>query len=288
MPRRPVPVSVGDLHVGTDSLYPVVDDCSTMSQPPPRTAFNDVGNASFDNLSSSFKSIYNSLFGQSDDFQRSPLPLGMSTSPTTQAGLSSSVSYDPHRHYDPQFTSLMDGIKELAESNSWDRLTPTQIQNLRESFNEGDHERFGMDSETYSQLSTSFSQFLSKLDDRFLSSSCGLPTEFMSPANVPVHVSRMAPPLYSPYTRSELTCSNISPPATSLAARPHPVVVSQDDPHRYDPPYSVYLPPLHDSPPVLVSAASGTHQEHVPHFKSAATDLFDDNDEDDFDWSKFM
>lgn len=301
--KRPASAPARDLGSHITPVYTPVGDSCTTNELSPRVGFVE-GDATFDNLSASFKSLYNSLFGppmasssRDGNFSRPPITLSTSTSTDSLSlGMPSSPTcFEPFsKQYDPQFTSLMDGLKDIAESNHWDKLSPSQIQNLRDSFHEGGHERLGMDPDSFAELSLSFSQFLSQLDGHLLpptTSSCGLPGDFLSsPVHTHIHTAQMPPPSYTPFSRRDLTThQNISPPITALPSMAPPVVTQ---PHHYTTTYSTYLPPLHDPSPSLATAAASSQSppsEHLPSFKSAATDLFDDNDDDDdFDWSKFM
>lgn len=298
--KRPASAPVGgELATHITPVYASVGDSCTMNDKSPTVGFVEK-DATFDSLSASFKSLYNSLFTQSvgshrnEDFPNPSLTLTPSSSTDSISLHNSSsppqfASYS--KPYDPQFTTLMDGLKDLADSNHWERLSPSQIQNLRESFHNGGHERFGMDPDSYAELSLSFSQFLTQLDGHLLppaTSSSGISGEFLSsPAHGHVP-ARLPPPSYSPYSCREH--HNISPPITAIPTL-GPSLVTQ--PHPYNTSFSAYLPPLHDHSPSLATTASTggqpQHTEQIPSFKSAATDLFEDNDEDDdFDWSKFM
>ena len=65
----------------------------------------------------------------------------------------------------------MDSFRDIAETNSWDKLDPSQIQCLMDSFKEGEHHKYGLDPDTYADLHASFNKFLSQLNNRFLTSS---------------------------------------------------------------------------------------------------------------------
>ena len=301
--KRPAsaPSLGGDLVPHITPVYGPVGDSCSMNDPSPMIGFVEK-DATFDSLSASFKSLYNSLFAQSvgnhknDEFSNPPVTSLTPSSSTDSISLQTSSS--PPRFtsygksYDPQFTSLMDGLKDLAESNRWERLSTAQIQNLRDSFHSSGHERFGMDPDSYADLSLSFSQFLTQLDGHLLppatTCSSSIPGDFLSS---PVHghvPGTMLPPSYTPYTCREVT--TISPPVTAVPSIA-PSVVAQPQPYNLS--FSTYLPPLHDqSPSLATTAATGSQSsqaEQFLSFKSVATDLFEDNDDDDdFDWSKFM
>jgi hypothetical protein len=145
-----------------------------------------------DPLSSSFKSLYKSIFGHSvssgEYLNPPPLPpsvltdLGTSDTTIPLGGsalslLGTSIAGPTHSasNYCPHFYTLMDSFRDIAESNSWDKLEPEQVHVLMQSFKavERDRHRLGLDDESYSRVSSSFEQFLQQLSCRFVSDSSG-------------------------------------------------------------------------------------------------------------------
>lgn len=297
-----------------------VSDSSSLGLHP-RTAFTE--RDSFDDLSSSFRSLYKSIFGHSAQYgeyvndvgghgrtmpelNNSSSNLGLSNS-SLPLGSSASALFGSIRN--PQFTSLMDSFRDIAETNSWDKLDPAQIQGLMDSFKAGERDKFGLDPEMYAELHASFNQFLSQLNNKFLTdSSNNTPrlTEYNHHHhNVPVvshggHVMGGVGgilPKYHPHHQLDIISPLINV-QTSAPTNYHPN--GTPSPNRHTSPqgqlanmpvgstpshvnqqYGGYVNTGHAPPINSVPPPSGG----VP-IRSAATDLFDDDD--DFDWSKLM
>ena len=256
------------------SYMNVVGDSSNVNIPSPQMAFGD-REAGFEDLSSSFRSLYKSLFGSvgssisphgssEQDYNGLLPPTGLSSNSTSYSALGTSLSRtiinmaDVTQHT-PPFTSLMDNLKDIAEKNRWETLNPLQIQSLRESFKSGNHNNFGMEQDAFLEWSHSFDQFLSQLDSR-------IPINAQSSGSLPhtsYHLSdhlAPPPPPYSQHTSASNSYGN----------------------SRMDPPF-VVPSSLRDS------SNNGSHlqlQKTPPLFRSAATDLLEDDDE--FDWSKLV
>lgn len=256
-----------------------VSDSSNLSVPSPQMAFMD-REGGFEDLSASFKSLYKSLFGtvtptttSGHYYQPLPPPLLSITTSSPSIATSRGILYSvADTRQNPRLSSLMDGLKEIAENNRWDSLNSSQIQSLRDSFRSGDHNEFGMDQDTFLEWSHSFNQFLSQLNNR-------IPTQSMSSSSVgmvqtafPTHqLSTVIPPPPPPPPYSQ--------PHTLVRHTPTPIHSNSD----IDPPF---LRPLHDCTPLQTPSQSETS---TPRFRSVATDLLEDNDEDDeFDWSKLV
>ena len=298
-----------------------VSDSSSSSQPPPRLAFAE--REGYDDLSASFRSLYKSIFGQSvnggeylnattteDAFQisvpsidptcsNSSLPLGASAA---------SLFIPGHENYSPQLTSLMDSFRDIAETNSWDKLDPAQIHGLMESFKAGEHDKFGLDPDMYANLSASFTQFLSQLNNKFLvggsasvthlneyhqSHLSRMPQAHMMSRLPPKYgrqadsltaysIHQTSPPSSSYHSANRTPSPHISPPSAHIAPLCGPITSSHS---HMDPHYTSFLTPIQGHTPPLASSAQPTDTPDVP-IRSAATDLFDE--EDDFDWSKLM
>ena len=259
-----VPTSVSPNH---SSGVAVVCDSSNTNVPSPQIGFADK-EAGFEDLSASFRSLYKSLFGsvsgalpsgQTDDqYYNGLLPpngvssTGYSIATATVMGRPCISIADTRQA--PQFTSLMDSLKDIAEKNRWETLNPSQIQSLRESFKSGNHKNFGMDQDTFLEWSHSFDQFLSQLDSRI---------PMVVSANGLVHSSfqlsdRLPPP--PPYSQ-HVTVSNTYVTNSRMNAP--------------------FVPSLRDS------SSNHLQLQKTPLFRSAATDLFEEDD-DDFDWSKLV
>ena len=282
-----------------------IGDTGTLDNSSPLSAFAEK-EAGFDDLSASFRSLYKSLFdsvGYHNDsgihHHAYPPPPGTISTPeppplvtvaNADLNLGLSSSFGSHlfnqsnkfKNPEPRFTTLMDSLRDLAESNQWEQLTPLQIQSLRDSVGDGDHKQFGMDQDTFAEWSHSFNQFLSQLDNRLPShspsssnpnismSSGRLHNTFPAHHQLPVHSTHIPPP--PPYSQTLIHHLTASP--TTIHS-PHGTL---------DPPY---LSSLHDQTPNLNSGTCNTL--NLPPFRSVATDLFEDTEEEDeFDWSKLV
>ena len=237
--------------------------------------------AGFEDLSASFKSLYKSLFGSMTSENSVP-PYSVSGHTTTanlhptslplDVSVNSLLSF-ANRHSDPQFTHLMDSLRDIADTNAWSKLDTGQVQNLYDSFHAGDQNRFGMEPDMYLQWSQSFNNFLTQL--------------------------------------SQTIHHPSSPPSTissGMAAMPypgsHPMLHSNSIPHNSMPPPPPYTQPrLHPQPSTIHSSVSPSYiaSPHLkpaptipgsgpnpPPFQTVATDIFEENEDDDFDWSKLV
>ena len=149
---------------------------SSYNQQSTRVAFSE--KEGFDDLSASFRSLYRSIFsanppGDGDEetaFETdSTLPAVSNAGTSISLGASAATLFDAnHRNCSPQFTSLMDSFRDIAESNNWEKLDPSHIRGLMESFRAGERERFGLDAESFAGVSSSFNQFLDQLHNKFL------------------------------------------------------------------------------------------------------------------------
>ena len=184
------PYSPSPPPISSCNLYNSVSDSSSSSVLHPRLAFNE--RESFDELNSSFRSLYKSLFGhsvpnQGEYFNTSAtesrnhasanllgsMPnngLNMSDS-NGSLSLGASAGNLLNSISNPQLMSLMGSFRDIAETNSWDKLDPAQIQGLVDSFKSCEHSKFGLDQDAYADLHASFNQFLSQLNNKFLTGS---------------------------------------------------------------------------------------------------------------------
>lgn len=317
----PPPISASYHHYST-----AISDSSMNLHP--RMGFAERGDG-VDDLSSSFRSLYKSIFGHSiqtgeyfNDIGHRVAPEGSSSS-TSDLGLSNSslplgasatALFSSVSLRNPQFTSLMDSFRDIAESNSWDKLDPSQIQGLMDSFKVGDHDKFGLEPEAYAELHTSFNHFLSQLNNRFLTGSSGSSPQLSEYSRYHNHGSgsiishggmggvdgRGLPPKYHSHHQLDMmsplvSSQQASPPSGGFCGPPQNRTPS---PHTsptqaINPPpppplinqqFGGYVSTSHTSPS-LSSVAQPTGPEGMP-IRSAATELFDDDD--DFDWSKLM
>ena len=257
----------------------------------------------FEDLSASFRSLYKSLLGPggSEDGIEKGTSVASSPHPPPVMGGSATAMFDngggtsnpsvsatyfnpTHRNYNPRLASLFDSFRDIADTNSWDKLDPSQIQGLMESFKSGERDRFGLDPDSYSGVANSFNQFLGQLHNRFITSGSD------ATPNLSEYLQSQEPTIYS-HLRSQNPSKCYTPPSSSSAfPAPH-----RGGPHQsistpatggamthFNPSYA-YTSPSHEpgtmGPPT-------TWPEHLK-INSAATDLIDDDD-DDFDWSKLM
>ena len=302
-----------------------VSDTSSSGQPLPRIAFADKDG--LDELSSSFRSLYKSIFGQplvgGEYLNADVLPdlpvsssheLGSSDSSSIPLGASASMLLNLPKCNHPQFLSLMDSFRDIADSKSWDKLDPAHVQGLLESFKAGQNDKFGLDPSTYADVHASFNQFLSQLNNRFLTgSSSGMPhlSEYDQPieGEIHQHTSQLMDHhnKYGSHQHYQIDAGVVSPIPligmnhTSPTNSYHPVNRTPS-PHHMHLINQGHLQPLGGAghshlnshygqysshtghTPTLNSLAQSTHSNNAG-IKSAVTDLFDD---DDFDWSKLM
>lgn len=277
--------------------YPTTDTINSSTSIRGHSPYNSSGGkeGSFDDLSASFRSLYRSLFDSVGHSSIPSYPMLSSSSSLThphQPPLSTSISTTTRseltsisHHYkpspDPHLTLVMDSLRDLADSNQWDRLSSAQIQTLKETVNEGDHIQFGMDHDSFLKWSDSFNQFLSQLNSQVPISSH--PTTDLRPS--------MGELNHTPYSTHSQMSLHVAPP-TSL---PPPYMPSlhhiKSSVGGMTPP-----PPLAPPPPLLYGHPGGhggikiTHSQDPPPFSSVATDLFQDDgeEEEDFDWSKLV
>lgn len=151
----------------------------------PLSSADDTDDSNPDPLSCSFKSLYKSIFGHSvssGEYLNPPplpssvltdlgssdssIPLGSSAISLLGGGITSSAA-PSSSDYCPHFYTLMDSFRDIAESNSWDKLEPQQVQGLMRSFRAVERDRLGLDDESYTRVSSSFQQFLQQVNCRF-------------------------------------------------------------------------------------------------------------------------
>ena len=219
---------------------------------------------SFEDLNASFRSLYRSLFdsvggthfpmlsSSSSSSPSSVTEVGVVTTPhaTGYGRLPTSELSSSQTKLDSSLTSVMDSLRDLADNNQWDTLSPTTIQSLWETVNEGDHAQFGMDHASFAKWSDSFNQFLNQLNSHVPSSSShfGGSVGGAVSAHYPQYHHQTAPPP-PPYVPSLRAVGSVH------------------------------------SPPLLYDH---THKDPPP-FSSVATDLLNDaEEEDEFDWSKLV
>ena len=285
-----------------------------------------------EDLSASFRSLYKSIFGHSvgaNEYINSetavntsgvPIPVTPSELNISNAslplGASATALFNSSRN--PHFTSLMDSFRDIAETNSWDKLNPSQIQGLMESFKAGEHDKFGLDADTYADLHSSFNQFLTQLNNRFLTGSSN-----NTPRLSEYNQQQGNPSRHSLSHAAHVRSGGVHHKYSSHHHRhaPHHQIDTMSPMlggmHQPSPPSTNYMvnrtPSPHISPQTQMTNVPTNHTQMNPqHFggyvnpssqmtppalsslgrpsdpqiRSAATDLFDD--EDDFDWSKLM
>lgn len=288
----------------------------------PRIAFAE--REGFDDLGASFRSLYKSIFGHSiqgsgEYFNDIPTSQGvvpdisnsaagdlsLSSGSSLPLGASTTGLFSSLRN--PQFTSLMDSFRDIADSNSWDKLDPAQIQGLMDSFKIGEHDKFGLDPDVYAELHASFNQFLSQLNNRFLTGSSDStpqlseydryshPPSVMSHAASRVNGHGMVVPKYHTHHQLDMVSPLVSvhqasPPSAFCPNRtpsPHTHHTSPTQgqiaggPHIINQQFGGFVNSSHAP---SLTAPNGT-QGGMP-IRSVATELFDDDD--DFDWSRLM
>jgi len=244
----------------------------------------------FDDLSASFRSLYKSLFGHSvgkGDFvgpdsllDDAPDPLAGSNS-SISLGTSASNFTATYGSKMPKITSLMESMRGLAESNRWDQLNQSQIQELIDCFRIGEEsDHFGLDANVWAGLSSSFNNFLTRVSHK-------LPSNAVTSSRRISHYSPIGNLRHSPTSSFHSVnssgysnCSNhsVSPPRQMMGMSP-------GNHHTYTIPQTVS-----ETLPVLSFATTPVSPLPQLHIHSAASDFVnaDPDEEDDFDWSKLL
>jgi len=275
-------------HTATTTATAVTDS-SLLDHSPPKVAFAE--RDGFDDLSASFRSLYKSLFGYSvgkgdfvgpdsllDDNTPDQLTLSNSSIPL---GTSAS-NFNTYGSKMPKFTSLMESMRGLAESNRWDQLNQSQIQELVDCFRIGEEsDHFGLDTSVWAGLSSSFNNFLSRVSHKLppTSGNAYCYRKMHYGANTVGHSPTSS--FHSINSSGYSNCSNhsVSPQQPSMMGM---------SPNSL-PPYS--LPPqTSEALPVLSFDPSPPSPLPPLHMRSAASDFVntDPDDDDDFDWSKLL
>lgn len=261
-----------------------------------------------DHLSASFKSLYKSIFGHSvcSGEYLNPPPLPPSTAaelsstdtsfPLGAPGVSLQNNVNPASNYSPHFYTLMDSFRDIAETNSWDKLDPSQVQGLMESFRAAERDQFGLDAESYSRVTASFEQFFQELNCRFVTGNRGCHmTELSSVAGIggnaaqPLSDTLLPHFTEQPDTLTMFPISNASPPTSNYLPpqRTPPDHMTPQAGHMISDTFSTQF--LGQNP--SANSRVGTQRlPDIPGKSNTSTDLheFDNDDEDDFDWSKLM
>lgn len=266
-------------------MVTAVTDSCVLTDSPPKVAFAEQDG--FDDLSASFRSLYKSLFGFSvgkGDFvgpdslldetpdtlsgSNSSIPLGTSASNfTTTCGSKM-----------PKITSLMESMRGLAESNRWDQLNQSQIQELIDCFRLGeDSDHFGMEANVWAGLSSSFNNFLSRVNHK-------LPSNPATPSRRMSHYSPVGNVRHSPTSSfHSVNSSGYSNCSNHSISSQQPMVGMSSGNRRT--PYAIPQT-MSETSPVL------PFENPLPqlHIHSAASDFVntDPDEEDDFDWSKLL
>ena len=292
--------------------------------PPPATCTIQLSNTfereSSDPLSESFKCLYKSIFGNSvssgEYLNPPPLPLSLSANdsgPDSPLAAEALASLDPTGSYSPYFYSLMDSFKDIAATDSWDNLDQAQVQGFMDSFKVAKQDRFGLDSDAYSQVSAHFDSFLHQLHSRFITGTKGSDTtlnelEYCHDVAALANTDTMPPPLHlgslpplppkythsnsippfpvsdsmtSSYSASDGTPSPHSHASAQVCMETNPILIpSYTQTH-----YAAFSAPFMGSSPPVGSTVPHRMMADMP-IKSATNDVFDDDD--DFDWSKLM
>jgi len=281
-----------EAHHNTAITTAVTDSC-LLDHSPPKVAFAE--RDGFDDLSASFRSLYKSLFGHSvgkgdfvgpdsllDDNTPDQLTLSNSSIPL---GTSAS-NFSTYGSKMPRFTSLMESMRGLAESNRWDQLNQSQIQELVDCFRIGEEsDHFGLDTNVWAGLSSSFNNFLSRVSHKLPPTSGGTPSfrKIHYNTNAVGNPLRHSPTssYHSINSSGYSNCSNhsISPQQPSMMGMSPSSL----------PPYSM-PPQTSETLPVLSFAASPASPLPQLHIHSAASDFVntDPDEDDDFDWSKLL
>lgn len=290
-PKRPATTKNNALvksETQTSSTTAVTDSC-ILEHSPPRVAFAD--QEGFDDLSASFRSLYKSLFGHSvgkGDFvgpdsllDDAPDPLTGSNS-SIPLGTSASNFTTTYGSKMPKFSSLMESMRGLAESNRWDQLNQSQIQELIDCFRIGEEsDHFGLDTNVWAGLSSSFNNFLARVSHK-------LPSNAVTSSRRMNHYSSVGNLRHSPTSSfHSVNSSGYSNCSNHSMSPPQPMMGMSPGNHR-----TTYTIPqtMSETLPVLSFAAAPESPLPQLHIHSAASDFVnaDPDEEDDFDWSKLL
>lgn len=204
---------------------------------------------------------------------------------SSNPGASATYFNPSHRNYNPRLASLFDSFRDIADTNSWDKLDPSQIQGLMESFKSGERDRFGLDLDSYTGVANSFNQFLGQLHNRFITSGSD------TTPNLSDYLQSHEPAAYQTHHLKSQHPSKCYTPPSSTSAFPTP---HRGGVHQSISTQAVGGAMTHFTPSYAYTSSShepgtmgppSTWPEHLK-INSAATDLIDDDD--DFDWSKLM
>ena len=271
----------------TASSTAVADSCG-LEHSPPKVAFAE--QEGFDDLSASFRSLYKSLFGHSvgrGDFvgpdsllDDTPDPLGGSNS-SIPLGTSASDFTTGYGSKMPKFTSLMESMRGFAESNRWDQLNQSQIQELIDCFRIGEEsDHFGLDANVWAGLSSSFNNFLSRVNHR-------LPSNTVTQSRRMSHYSSAGNLRHSPTSSFHSVNSSGYSNCSNHSMSPQQPLVGMSPGNRHTP-YTIPQT-MSETLPVLSFAGPESPLPQL-HIRSAASDFVntDPDEEDDFDWSKLL
>ena len=216
--------------------------------------------------------------------------------------------------YCPHFYTLMDSFRDIAERRNWDKLEPEQVQGLMKSFKAFDQDRLGLDEESYSHVSSSFEHFLQELSNRVVTSP---PEERVAcvedyQPNLPGTGGSAAQPLLDvlpPNYPEIFPISGTSPPSSGsppqpLAIEPTSSTPSDSATHLSPHDFTSSIAQLFPSSTSLTRGefkfvCPSTKRTH-PYIKgnpetlagnqssTQPRDPYENEDDDDFDWSMIM
>ena len=311
--------SAGNGHIPVTSS-PLVQSSPVLQQPMVQqnrkpTSFMET--AVFDDLSSSFKSLYKSVFESNQAANVAMKPEGSFTtsghSPfgTVPSGIShGQIKFDlesqyspPHMHTSPvptvqqqqqeqqtflqqEMLSFLDSFSGAAESGNWDGLDVVQFQRMMDSLR-AEGGPLGLDQSQYSDLQMSFNQFFAQ-QGLLASSTNSTMSNGLGHSSGSIHASPS--PIPSPSLlgyQSPPSHHHQSSPSRSPILPHSPQIQPNISGHSY----SQQVPgvPLHHIISSSVSSNSvGSDGPVAIRFHSEASDLLDDDEEDTFDWSSIL
>jgi hypothetical protein len=277
--------------------------------------------AVFDDLSASFKSLYKSVFESNQAANASMKPEGSYSAPgqtpfgSVPSGIShGQIKYDLDAQYSPphmqtpqvptvqqqqqqqtflqqEMLSFLDSFSGAAESGNWDGLDVMQFQRLMDSLR-AEGGQLGLDQSQYSDLQVSFNQFFAQ-QGLLANSSNSTMSNGLGHSSGSLHATPSPIPSPSPsllgYQSSPVHHHQPSPSRSPILSHSHS---PQIQPNISGHSYSQQVPgvPLHHIISSSVSSNSVGSDGPVPiRFHSEASDLLDDDDEEDtFDWSSIL
>ena len=309
----------GNGYVPVTSSPLVVESSPTLQssmQQNRKTSFMET--AVFDDLSASFKALYKSVFetnqaakpegsfsppvGPFGTIPAMPHDQGKYESPYPSPPMQASPNAHAHHHQHPhhphhhreqqqsaflqqEMLSFLDSFSGAAESGNWDGVDMLQFQRMMDNLR-AEGGQLGLDQSQYSDLQMSFNQFFAQQGLLQSSQNSTVSNGLASSS----HSLQATPSPAASYLGYQASPHHHSPsPSRSPIMSRSPQIQPNISGHSY----SQQVPgvPLHHliSPSVSSNNSVSSDQPPPIRFHSEASDLLDDDDEEDtFDWSSIL